>query len=144
MKVVPIIDKLKQLPGMGAGLRPKSIGGALEFAGLQRIPNALPALFVVPDDEDANASARAGVIDQLVNTSFVVVLILSAARADPKIVSDELEEWEQAIKHLLVGWVHPDMARETQYANARTLSVDGTSITRGLRFRSSYHLRKQA
>lgn len=140
MRILPIIEQLQQLQGV----KPKAIGGALEFAALRNMPHALPALYVLPDDEEAQPSARAGVIDQLVNTSFVIVLILSAARADAKIVSDDLEAWEQALKHRLVGWVHPDMARETQYANARTLSVDGTSITRGLRFRSSYHLRKQA
>lgn len=144
MRILPIIERLSQLGGMGSSLKPKTIGGALEFAALRQIPNALPALFVVPDDEDAQPSARAGVIDQLVSASFVIVLIHPAVRADARVVSDELEAWESAIKYLMLGWVHPDMARETQYANARTLSVDGTSITRGLRFRSSYHLRKQA
>lgn len=138
MRVTPIIDRLKGLTNP----KPKSIGGALEFAALRTVPHALPALFVVPDDEDAEISARVGVIDQLVSTSFVVVLIMPAGRADAKLISEDLEEFESAIKGRLVGWTHPDMSRETQYANGRTLSVDGTSITRGLRFRSSYHLRK--
>lgn len=135
MRVQPIINRLDAL-----GF--KTLGGAMEYADLKQVPGRLPAAFVVPQNKSAAPSARMGVVDQKVTALFAVVLVLPSTREGNRLVSTLLEDFERAVVDALVGWTHPDASLPTEFADAAVLSVDGTSFTWAIRFRTSYHIRK--
>ena len=137
MRVQPIIERLS-----GIGL--VTIGGALEYAALTKIPGRLPAAFVVPQNKSAAESRRAGVVDQKIAMLFAVVIILPMPRSGAASAATDLEEMEAKILERMIGWTHPDADRETQFADASMLSADGTGLAWGMRFRTSYHFRKAA
>lgn len=137
MKLAPIIAQLRPL-----GF--KTLGGAMEFAALRTAPGRLPAAYVVPESDDAAANRYAsGAVDQRVTETWSIVVVLDAARrAGAEAISEELEDWRQAICAALIGWTHPEASNVTEYAGGRLLSADGTTLAWALRFRAPYHLRK--
>lgn len=137
MKIKPI---LAHLDGLGF----VSSGGALEFAGLRKVPGRLPALYVVPESDSAAPNRYgAGAVDQKVTAAFSVVIILSAVvRAGAAEISDEFEDKRAAVIQRLLGWTHPDCSGPVDYQGGRLLSADGTAFTWALRFSASYHIRK--
>lgn len=131
----PIVDRLK-----AAGFA--QVEGVIEFAGLKDPPRIVPALYVVPEVESASANRMAGIVDQRVSATFLIVLVLGGqARADGK-VSAELEAQSDRVRDALIAWRHPDASGPFEYAGGRLLSVDGYRLAWGVRLTAPYHLRK--
>jgi len=135
MKLSPIVDRLK-----GAGF--KRVYGALEFATLKDIPGALPQFFVVPEGSDAAPSDTSGVHDQRVQGGFMVVMLLEGTSRREDAVSDELEEQERAVIDAIAGWQHPQATRACDFVGGRLLSVNGSTLSWGVRFRTGWRIRK--
>lgn len=136
MKSAPIAE---QLGGLGL----ISVGGALEFAALDREPGRLPQGFVVFETERAGPNRLAsGAVDQKVEVDFAVVLILDAAARKLAKIDEALDDLERAVIERIAGWTHPEATSPATYVGARTLSVSGQAVSRALTFRTAYHLRK--
>lgn len=136
MRLQPVCERL-------SGWKFVTIGGALEFAALTKLPGRLPAAYVVPQADTATKNNRASVvIDQKVSELFAVVIILPAVAAKPGVVSELLEEAKKFVTDQVVGWTHPDGNAPCEYAGGEALSVDGTALTWALRFTTSHHIRK--
>lgn len=138
MRAQPILDRLEPL-----GF--KTLGNELDFPALKQVPGRLPAAYVLPGDETADAN-RMGtrLVDQKITATFLVVLILPAvvrAGAMAKL-SDDFETTKAAVIDAFVGWQHPDSARPSEYVSGAIWSVDGQALTYCLTFKTSYHIRK--
>lgn len=136
MKVQPIADRL-------AGLGFKYIGGALEYAALTRMPGNLPQAYIVEEAEQSGDNRLATVaIDQRVSVEFSVVIIFDGAGRQERQISEALERLRGAVRDELLGWKHPEAAGPILFAGGRLLSVDGSTVSWAVRFRTAYRLRK--
>ncbi|MGE4321770.1 MAG: hypothetical protein AB7E60_01920 [Sphingobium sp.] len=134
----PIVDRLG-----AAGFR--TVEGILEWAGLTDPPRALPALFVVPEAEDAQPNRLAtGMIDQAVSETFGVIVVVGARARGPGQVDDQLKDVTDRVRDALLGWRHPEASRPAEFAGGRLLSADGYRVAWLVRFRISLHLRKES
>lgn len=109
MDVSPIIARLKaQLTGFVL------IAGAGELdAAIETIP-AVPAAFVMPLSELADAPDLVGVHHQRVTQEFAVVLVVSNLRdAAGAAAATELQTRRLAVRAALVGWVPDALTGET-------------------------------
>lgn len=139
MKLTPIVEELKR-----AGFR--RVYGALELAALDKEPTTLPALFVVPEGENAAPNNLVGVHDQAAERRFgIVILVDGAARREDRI-SEELTELEEKVIFTLAGWTHPQASRACDYAGGRllTMSASGRTLAWMVSFRTARHIRKVA
>jgi hypothetical protein len=136
VRLAPIIAKLA-----AAGFT--KVEGAMEFAGLAEAPRAPLSLFVVPDAEEAAANRMAGVIDQKVRASFLVIIVLATA-VRARDGSDPLRDQIEAVQQALLGWTHPDSSVPTEYAGGRLMAAEGGRLVWSVRFSTAYHLRRHA
>ncbi len=135
MRLSPIVERLK-----AAGF--KRVYGALELAGLEKQPGILPQFFVVPEGSDAAPSTTVGVHDQSVTGGFMVVAMIEAAARREDAVSEAIDEEERALIGALAGWAPPDASRACDFVGARLLSVGGSTVSWGVRFRTAWRIRK--
>jgi hypothetical protein len=135
MRIAPIVERLKK-----AGL--ERVYGALELAGLQAQPGRLPQRFVIPEGWSAGGNSLVGAHDQNQTETFLVVSLLEGTARNEKQVSDDLHEEERAILEVLVGWIHPDCSRACEAVSGRLLSVNGTTLSWAVAFRTGRHIRK--
>lgn len=135
MRQSPIVARLKE-----AGL--ERVYGALELAGLQAQPGRLPQRFVIPDGWSAGENRLAGVHDQRLVQMFSVVSLLEGAARREDLVSEAIHEEEAKVLAALVGWTHPDASRACDAVSGRLLSVNGTTLSWIVTFRTGTHIRK--
>lgn len=131
----PIVERLK-----AAGF--KSVSGLLEWSGLTEAPRATPALFVVVQGDAAQPNRMSGVIDQKVEETFGVIVVVEAQKRAGDNVDDSLKQESDRVVDALVGWRHPEASRPTEYGGGRLLSADGYRVAWMLSFRTSSHIRK--
>ncbi|WP_454280207.1 phage tail terminator protein [Sphingomonas sp. Marseille-Q8236] len=134
LTIKPIVDHLQQ-----GGF--KSVEGVLEAPTQADLPNALPALHVVPAVESAEASQMAGRRDQRVTFNFSVFVTVGTRLARGA-VSDELQKQVQAVKDAVVGWTHPQASGEVDLVGGRLANVSPASVTWEVRLSCRYHYRK--
>ena len=137
MNLDPVIARFD-----GVFARPVDSVAALAALG-DRPPAFLPAVFVVPDGEQA-ATPRAvtGIHDQDIACTFVVVLMVSATAADPNAAAAELKALTAIVEGRLVGWVHPDAeGSATAHAGSALLGITEGRIEWAIRFRTRRRLR---
>jgi hypothetical protein len=137
MKLSPIVERLK-----GAGLR--RVYGALELAGLEKQPGSLPQYFVVPEGSDASPNDSTGIHAQLVTSTFMVVAMIDGAARREDSVSEGIADQEQLLIDALAGWTPAEASRACDFAGARLLSVGGSTVSWGVRFRTARRIRKAA
>lgn len=134
----PVVDRLEQ-----AGC--KSVSGLLEWSGLTEAPRALPAFYVVPQSDAAQPNRMAtGVIDQKVDETFGVIVVVDAQKRAGDTVDDSLKREVDRVVEDLVGWRHPEASRPTEYGGGRLLSAEGYRVAWLLSFRTASHIRKQS
>ena len=139
MNLQPVIERLKPV-----SKRP--IGSVAALAALgDKPPIFFPAIYVVPDGEQATAPRRlAGIHDQQLICNFVVVLMISVGGANPVTEAAELQALIDATETLIVGWVHPDAEGEaTEHRGSALLSLSPGRVEWGLRFATKRRLRRQ-
>lgn len=135
MRLTPTVDRLK-----AAGFA--HVEGALEFAGLREAPRFSPALFVVPQIEQASRNTlSAGAIDQRVVAGHNVILVLSTAQRARDVVDEQLHLDCERIKAALNGWMHPEASAPAEYGGGQLLAADTLGLAWSLRFHFAYHLR---
>jgi hypothetical protein len=138
MNLQPVADRLK-------GITPRGASSAVALAALgDRPPQFFPAIFVIPDGEQAGTPRRlAGVHDQLLTVSFMVLIMVSTAAADPNRVTTELETLTNNIEERLVGWAHPDAeGQATAHAGSALLAMAGGRIEWAIKFTTQRRIRK--
>jgi hypothetical protein len=138
MRMEPILAQIDDLPFV-------TKGGALEYAALKSLPGRLPAIYAVPQLKSASPIDRATrLIDQKVQAMFALVLILPPSQriGAAERISDQLDTLERDVIDRIVGWTHPDASSPCEFADATSLSTDGTAFVWAMRFRCSYHIRK--
>lgn len=96
ISLLPTVDKLRS-----GGYA--NVEAVMEFVGLSSVPRALPALFVVPQNELASPNRMTGVIDQRVVHALAIVLVLGVTSRRPGDVSDELTTQVRKIHALMLG-----------------------------------------
>lgn len=138
MNLQPVIDRLE-----GVMARPVETVVALAALGT-RAPTFMPAVYVVPDGEQAQAPrALQGIHDQQLLATFVVVIMVAANSADPARAAADLKQLEDKIEARLVGWVHPDAeGQATAHAGSALLAIADGRIEWALRFRTQRRIRK--
>ena len=134
----PIADRLSGHGGF------KSVRGVLEWAGLTEAPRAVPALFIVPQGDSARPNRMSGVIDQKVDETFGVVVVVEGQNRAGEGVDDSLKREVDQVIDVLVGWTHPEAGSPTEYGGGRLLSTDGYRVAWLLNFKTSSHIRKQS
>ena len=118
------------------------VEGALEFVGLEQAPRISPALFILPERENAQPNKLgAGGHDQKITEAFSIVLIVNAVRKTGD-ASELLQEHIGKIEQAIIGWKHPDAAAPCEYAGARLMSAEGHRIAWAISFTVSRHFRK--
>jgi hypothetical protein len=135
LALTPIVERLK-----AAGLR--NVEGVLELIDVQDMPRALPAFFVVPSRESASENRMSGVIDQLVECGFSVMVVVDGSRRNRDGISEEIKTQTDAVKAALVGWTHPDASRACELSGGQLASAGARACTWDCRFRTRYHFRK--
>lgn len=120
----------------------KTVSGLLEWAGLTEAPRATPALFVVPQADIAQPNRMSGVIDQKVDETFGVIVVVEGRTRAGEAVDESLKQEVDRVIGALVGWTHPEAGRPTEYGGGRLLSADGYRVAWMLSFRTSSHIRK--
>jgi len=118
--------------------------GVLEYSALENAPPQLPALFVVPVNDEATPNRMAGIIDQRVTLNFQVIIVIQATAARVSRPSEDLDVLVELVRAELLGWMIPGAAMPTEYAGGRLLSAGGREAVWGSRFRTAYHLRSEA
>ncbi|WP_289145037.1 hypothetical protein [uncultured Sphingobium sp.] len=134
----PIVNQLMGYAGF------RSVKGVLEWAGLTESPRAVPALFVVPQGDTGQPNRMSGVIDQKVDETFGVVVIVEGRPRAGDEVDDGLKREVDRVIDAMVGWTHPEAGRPTEYGGGRLLSADGYRVAWMLTFKTSSHIRKQS
>lgn len=119
----------------------KSVEGVLEAPTQADLPNALPALHVVPAVESAEPNQTAGRRDQRVTFNFSI-LVTVGTRLARGAASDELQKQVQAAKDVVVGWTHPQASSEVDLVGGRLANVSPASVTWEIRLACRYHYRK--
>lgn len=123
----------------------KTVSGLLEWSGLTEAPRAVPALFVVPQGDAAQPNRMAsGVIDQKVDETFGVIVVVEAQKRAGDAVDDSLKRETDRVVDALVGWRHPEASRPTEYGGGRLVSADGYRVAWLLSFKTASHIRKQS
>ncbi|WP_300113445.1 hypothetical protein [Sphingobium sp.] len=133
----PIVEKLK-----GADFR--TVAGLLEWAGLSEAPRADPALFVVPQGDAAQPNRMAGLIDQKIDETFGVIVVVRAQGRPGDTVDDGLKLQVDRVISSLLGWKHPEASGPTEYGGGRLLSADGYRVAWMLSFRCASHIRERS
>lgn len=117
------------------------VEGVLDYAALTAPPAYLPALYVVPEDEDAGANTMVGVHDQRIVARFRVVAIVGAALR-PDVTADALRNAVVQIRDTLTGWTHPEASGATEYVGGRLQAIEPGTVAWGVRFRAPYRFRR--
>ncbi len=134
----PIVDRLTDDAGF------KSVSGLLEWAGLTEAPRAVPALFIVPQGDNAQPNRMSGVIDQKVDETFGIIVVVEGQKRSGHLVDDSLKREVDRVIDTMVGWTHPEAGRPAEYGGGRLLSTDGYRVAWLLTFTTSSHIRKQS
>lgn len=136
LSLTPIVERLQ-------AAKFRQVEGLLEFGGLRDVPRQLPALFVVPTSESAQANTLAtGGHDQKVVAGWSVMLVLDAARRQQVGVSEDLRDHSKAVRRALVGWQHPEASGATAYAGGRLASADAGAVVWAIQFTAACRLRE--
>lgn len=133
----PVVERLKK-----AGC--KSVKGVLEWAGQDQAPRSVPAFFVLPQGDAAQPNRMSGVIDQKVDETFGVVIVVGGQTRAGDEVDESLKVEADRVVEYLVGWTHPEASRPTEYGGGRLLSTDGYQVAWLLSFKTASHIRKQS
>ena len=133
----PVVERLK-----AAGC--KSVRGVLEWAGQDQAPRATPAFFVLPQGDNAQPNRMSGVIDQKVDETFGVLVVVGGQTRAGDDVDESLKIEVDRVIEQLVGWTHPAASRPTEFGSGRLLSTDGYQVAWLLSFRTASHIRKQS
>ncbi|WJY18677.1 hypothetical protein QQS45_00030 [Alteriqipengyuania flavescens] len=132
----PIADRLRE-----AGC--EHVSGLFEFAQLKSPPRALPAHFVIPENERAQGSQRVGAYDQKLTFAFSVVIVMKpAGRAGHAAVDEQLHDEIARVKDALFGWQHPEAASGCFLAGGRLLDIDASALSWAVEFTTHYRERK--
>jgi hypothetical protein len=134
----PIVDHLTDYAGF------KTVSGLLEWAGLTEAPRAVPALFVVPQGDSALPNRMSGVIDQKVDETFGIIVVVEGQKRTGHAIDDSLKRDVDRVIDALVGWTHPEASRPTEYGGGRLISTDGYRVAWLITFKASSHIRKQS
>lgn len=136
MKVAAIAQRLKE-----GGF--KNVGGALEYAELNKALGTGVWAYVIPASEAASASRGTQLIEQRVTATFNVALVLSNLGARDK-VSDAIAENQQLAINALLGWSPgvDDGYAPIEFAGSALISMLPSSLIWGLRFTHSYYVKK--
>lgn len=132
----PIAERLRSEGGF------RHVDGVIEWAGLTDVPRALPAAFVVPDNDSASENRLNGVIDQKVGETFGVIVVVAGQAARGSKPSEELKTQTDAARDALLGWTHPETSRPTEYAGGRLIEAGGGIVAWMVRMRTGFHLRR--
>lgn len=133
----PIVARLKSV-----GF--KSVDGLLEWAGLTEAPRVVPALFVVVQGDAAQPNRMSNIIDQKVDETFGVIVVVQGGGRAGDDVDDSLKLAVDRVIDAMVGWRHPEASRPTEYGGGRLISADGYRVAWLCTFRTSSHIRKQS
>lgn len=133
----PIVDRLKAADF-------KAVSGLLEWAGLSEAPRADPALFVVPQGDAAQPNRMAGLIDQKIDETFGVIVVVGAQARPGDTVDDGLKRQVDRVIGGLLGWRHPEASGPTEYGGGRLISADGYRVAWMLSFRCASHIRERS
>jgi hypothetical protein len=103
----------------------------------------LPAVFVVPDSEvAADAAQGTQIFEQLVTTSFAVVVVVGADAARRGQAASRLEALEAAIEGALIARVPDGFERPIGLVDTRLASLSGGRAARVMRFRTVRRIRR--
>lgn len=116
-----IIARLKaQLVGF------KQIGGAAELAAATDGAVTVPAAFVMPLAENAEANAFLSSHEQRITQAFAVVLVTANRRdATGAAALQELAPLRGQVRAALAGWAPDEEGLPVEMTGGRTLSLDG-------------------
>lgn len=134
LTLTPIVEQLR------TGFR--QVEGVLEFSRQDTPPRTLPALFVVPASEAAQANKLAGARDQVVDVGFAVMLVVDGARRNAAGIAEDLSIEGEKVKALLTGWRHPQASRACDFVRASLASASGSIVVWDMRFTARYHIRQ--
>lgn len=138
MNLAPIVERLE-------GVIRRPIESVVDLAMLgERGPNFLPAIFVAPDSETPTAPRQlAGIHDQTLSCTFVVVVMVGGNSADAARIAAELQALNQDIEDRLVGWAHPDAGGEaTAHAGSTLLAIAGGRVEWAIKFTTQRRIRR--
>lgn len=134
----PFVARLEE-----AGLH--NVEGALEWAGLKRVPPRLPAYFVVPVSDRAARNERmaGGAVMQKVDVTVQVIVVMDRPARDKNRVSDALKETCDQIDEALIGWRHPESSNIATYAGGQLLGASDNVIAWSQRYVLPTRISKQ-
>ena len=138
MNLDPVVARLE-------GVIRRPVESVVDLAMLgERGPNFLPAVYVAPDSETPGPPRRlAGIHDQTVECTFVVLIMVGSNAADPKRIAGELQALTNDIEQRLVGWAHPDAeGQATAHAGSTLLAMAGGRIEWAIKFTTQRRIRK--
>lgn len=122
----------------------KLVGSLFDLASLRTEPKlALPAAFVLPDSESAAPEATgSSIFEQLVTSLFAVVIVAGgdSLRRDRDL--EHLAELEGAVIDRLFARPLLGLDRPLAYVDARILGLEPGRVSRLLRFRATWRLRR--
>lgn len=112
------------------------VHGVIEYSALRAPPSALPAHYVLPEDETNAAPETTGVQDEFVEERFQIVTVVAAAAARSDRVSNELVDELDKAKRTIIGWTPPGGCRPIRFLRGRLLTVEGGVVAYARTYRT--------
>lgn len=134
------LDAIRDMLGGGSFA---AVSDAMELAQIGKQPNLrLPAAYVVPDTESANDAASGSyVFEQLLLSTFAVVLLVGADKARKGLAADRICILEDEVISRLHGQQPSGFDSPLGLVDISTADITASYVVRVIRFRARRRIR---
>lgn len=122
----------------------KRVADIMAFAKIGSAPNLqLPAAYVVPDREVASDAAQGSMIfEQVVQTSFSVILLVNVDGARAGVAADALDALEMDVLDKLFAIQPAGFDSPLGLVDISTVEISAAWVARAMRFRGRRRIRR--